>query len=74
MCCFQEAEAARRDLLELQAVAAAVESSGQAKAEAQVCTIPINQPRLVDGDGGYITSHQHHITSKHTTTSLYVAL
>ena len=37
LCYFQEAEAARRDLLELQAVAAAVESSGQAKAEAQVC-------------------------------------
>ena len=36
MCaCVQEAEEARRTLLELQAVAAAVESSGQAKAEAQ---------------------------------------
>ena len=33
---FQEAEVARKELLELQAVAAAVESSGQAKAEAQV--------------------------------------
>ena len=34
---FQEAEMARKTLLELQAVAAAVESTGQAKAEAQVC-------------------------------------
>ena len=33
---FQEAEQARKTLLELQAVAAAVESSGQAKAEAKV--------------------------------------
>ena len=32
----QEAEQARNTLLELQSVAAAVESSGQAKAEAQV--------------------------------------
>ena len=33
--CVQEAEEARCTLLELQAVAAAVESSGQSKAEAQ---------------------------------------
>ncbi|XP_019860593.1 PREDICTED: major vault protein-like [Amphimedon queenslandica] len=32
----KEAEEARKELLELQAVAAAVESTGQAKAEAQV--------------------------------------
>lgn len=37
-CCWQEAEQARNTLLELQAIAAAVESSGQAKAEAQVIT------------------------------------
>ena len=33
---LQEAEEARKVLLELQAVASAVESTGQAKAEAQV--------------------------------------
>ena len=33
---LQEAEQARNTLLELQSIAAAVESSGQAKAEAQV--------------------------------------
>lgn len=35
VCGMQEAEEARHTLLELQAVAAAVESSGQSKAEAQ---------------------------------------
>ena len=34
--CFQEAESARVNLFELKAVTAAVESSGQRKAEAQV--------------------------------------
>jgi len=42
----QEAEQARNTLLELQSVAAAVESSGQAKAEAQVsnsqCLLAMN--------------------------------
>ena len=36
---LQEAEQARNTLLELQSIAAAVESSGQAKAEAQVITL-----------------------------------
>ena len=39
--CLQEAEEARKELLELQAIASAVESTGQAKAEAQVCTCNI---------------------------------
>ena len=39
--CSQEAEEARKELLELQAIASAVESTGQAKAEAQVCTCNI---------------------------------
>ena len=45
---FQEAEVARKELLELQAVAAAVESSGQAKAEAQVdhMTVYVHDMRL----------------------------
>lgn len=38
---FQGSEIARKELLELQAVAAAVESSGQAKAEAQVGHVTI---------------------------------
>ena len=36
---LQEAEQARNTLLELQSIAAAVESSSQAKAEAQVMTL-----------------------------------
>ena len=36
---LQEAEQARNTLLELQSIASAVESSGQAKAEAQVITL-----------------------------------